>query len=268
STPSPKGQILRQQIAELGHPLPRLGSIHANLVLLHGRKGRKEDLLPIAERYTALGFRCLIPDLPAHGDSPLPHSQYGSGTFERDLPARLLAELATRHHFDPAPAYLWGLSMGGSFAIHAASQPASPFEKIIVLSSFDQLDGVLTDNAARYLGPFLARHFIAALRQICRARSDFDPAEVRPADRADRLTQPTLVLHGTADQFVATSRGEALHRALASPQKRFLPITDATHDNPLTTPQAVHAAIMEFLLSSTQSKNSHRNSPAHAPSSL
>jgi hypothetical protein len=58
---------LRSQLRARGLALPVYGNVHGILVLLHGRKGRKEDLLPVAERFAAAGFRSVIPDLPAHG---------------------------------------------------------------------------------------------------------------------------------------------------------------------------------------------------------
>jgi|GEM_PF-3411362 len=42
-------------------------SLLRRMLILHGRSGMKEDYLAVAERYRAIGFRCLIPDLPGHG---------------------------------------------------------------------------------------------------------------------------------------------------------------------------------------------------------
>ena len=67
--PTPRQRQLRAQLRTRGLALPVYGNVHGTLILLHARKGRKEDLLPVAERFAAAGFRCLIPDLPAHGES-------------------------------------------------------------------------------------------------------------------------------------------------------------------------------------------------------
>ena len=87
-----RGNKIRQQLSARGVTLKPAGQIIGTLVLLHGRTGRKEDYLPIAERLCASGFRCVIPDLPAHGDHPATIATYG--VREADLPVRVLHESA------------------------------------------------------------------------------------------------------------------------------------------------------------------------------
>lgn len=42
-----RGTLIRAQLAAGGHELPPAGRIVGTLVLVHGRKGRKEDYIPI-----------------------------------------------------------------------------------------------------------------------------------------------------------------------------------------------------------------------------
>ncbi|NQW99491.1 hypothetical protein HQ447_02445 [bacterium] len=71
--PDPSGNLgdrgikIRQQLSARGLALKPAGESIGTRVLVHGRKGRKEDYLPIAERLCASGFRCVIPTLIAHG---------------------------------------------------------------------------------------------------------------------------------------------------------------------------------------------------------
>lgn len=65
-----RGELIREQLAARGVTLHPYGEMIGTLVLVHGRRGRKEDYLLIAERFCAAGFRCVLPDLPAHGDHP------------------------------------------------------------------------------------------------------------------------------------------------------------------------------------------------------
>jgi hypothetical protein len=80
--PAERGRRLRDQLGELGHKLAPYGAVKGTLVLLHGRKGRKEDLLPVAERFCAAGFRCIMPDLPAHGENPIATVRFGTAEDE------------------------------------------------------------------------------------------------------------------------------------------------------------------------------------------
>ena len=101
------------------------------MVLVHGRTGRKEDYLLIAERLSAVGFRCLLPDMPAHGEHPGIHATFG--IREADIPARALKESAELLKFNPVPAGLMGMSMGGAVSMHAAAEPDQPWKALVIL---------------------------------------------------------------------------------------------------------------------------------------
>jgi pimeloyl-ACP methyl ester carboxylesterase len=116
-----RGAIIRQQLREENPDMPSFGTVTGNLVFLHGRKGRKEDYLPVAERLCAAGFRCIIPDLPAHGDHPGKVTTYG--VREAFLSSRVLREAAAHFGFRKQPCGLVGMSMGVSVAVHAAALP-------------------------------------------------------------------------------------------------------------------------------------------------
>ena len=46
-----------------------------------------------------------------------------------------------------------------------------------------------------------------------------------------RVSVPLLVVHGTADELVPLAMGEALFRAAASADKRFLAVRGGTHND-------------------------------------
>ncbi|MEM9238116.1 MAG: hypothetical protein AAGB14_15195, partial [Verrucomicrobiota bacterium] len=80
--PAHKSRQLRQSLRTRGIEPPRWGEIRGTVVLLHGHTGRKEDHLPICERFVAAGFRCLLPDLPSHGDHPSNVATFGKNEAE------------------------------------------------------------------------------------------------------------------------------------------------------------------------------------------
>jgi len=140
--PGERGAKIRKQLAERGVTLPPFGKITGTLVLAHGRKGRKEDYLSIAERLCASGFRCVIPDLPAHGDHPATIATYG--VREAGLPARVLDEASRKFAFDKQPAGLMGMSMGGSVAVHAAALTDAPWK---ALAEFSRKHSLVSEAA-------------------------------------------------------------------------------------------------------------------------
>ena len=165
--PAARGTKLRDQLAAGGSVVPAYGFVRGNLVLLHGRKGRKEDLLPVAERFCAAGFRCLLPDLPAHGENMAPNCGYGTFVQEAEIPAAVLDDAARRFSFSAdQPAGLWGISMGGSYALSAAKVDAKRWDRVIVVCSFARLYDVVQGQARHLAGPLGPRPTIDPRRTL------------------------------------------------------------------------------------------------------
>lgn len=252
-TPDPSGNLgdrgnkIRQQLTARGLKLTPSGGIVGTLVLVHGRKGRKEDYLPIAERLCAVGFRCVIPDLPAHGDHPATIANYG--VREASLPARVLGEAARRFAFDPQPAGLLGMSMGGSVSVHAADLSDSPWKALAVICSFDSFPKVIEGQASHYIGSTLGPWWAAGTDIVYQRKSGIHLADIQPAKHAASIRIPTLVAHGTVDFVSPISRGRSLYDSLpATTPKRWIEIPGAGHENVLITAYPIYADIAEWML--------------------
>jgi alpha-beta hydrolase superfamily lysophospholipase len=244
--PGRRGTIIRTQLGERDVPLPAFGGIQGTLVLVHGRKGRKEDYLPIAERLCAAGFRCIIPDLPAHGDHPHDIATYG--VREAALPARVLDEASMLFKFDPEPAGLIGMSMGGSVAMHAMSEPEAPWKALVIISSFDSFPTVIKNQATRYsgvLGPLCGN----AIGGLYRWKTDVDLTEIQPHRHAADVKVPTLVAHGSDDRVIEMATGCRLFRSLPEDTvKSWIEVPGADHDNVLITDFPIYAEIAHWMI--------------------
>ncbi|PWQ97951.1 alpha/beta hydrolase [Leucothrix arctica] len=245
--PNYRGKLLREQLAERGVKLPAYGRVQGTIVLLHGRNGRKESLLAVAERFVAAGFRSIIVDLPGHGSSPLRAMSFGQSDFEKQLPKRVLQEVRSHFGLPDEPAVLWGMSMGGAYAVNAASDAAEDWDALVVVSSFAQLDEVLEAQLPMrwkpvfdYLLPLLD------VEQWLRRRPV--PSAIRPAENAIKVTTPSLVVHGGRDYYVAQEQGERLYSALGSAQKKWLIVPNGGHRSVLATSMPVYAEMTEWLL--------------------
>lgn len=252
-TPDPLGSLgergvkLRKQLTERGLTVPPAGHINGTLVLTHGRKGRKEDYLPIAERLCAAGFRCVIPDLPAHGDHPVNITTYG--VREATLPALVLNEAAQEFAFDPHPAGLIGMSMGGSVAVHAADLPDAPWMALVVISSFDSFPAVIRGQATVHAGVTLGPLWAQATDAIYQWKTGIPLETIQPRRHAAAIRIPTLIAHGTADPVVSMAAGRRLYDSLPETTvKKWLEVPDAGHDNVLITDFPIYAAIAEWML--------------------
>ena len=144
-----------------------------------------------------------------------------------------------------APQLLWGMSMGGSFAIHAAHHEPKRWKSLVIVSSFDSLEGVVRDSTFEPVSSLVA--------PLISFRGGFDLSEVRPVDLAKTLTLPALIIHGVADELIDDSRGRALFEAFAG-RKSLILVPGGTHQNVLVTEAPVYAAMAEWLRTPEKSR--------------
>lgn len=245
--PSEKGALLRAQMTEAGITPPLLTEIHqptATVILLHGRHGRKEDLLPVAERFCAVGFRCLIPDLPAHGDSPFEICHFSGGESEKSLLANLYQEIATKHQFTNDPVALWGMSMGGAYLTRAAHSDPALWSALCIICSFPSLEAVMEEKA----GAFFARQVSKKIVTL----GGTHPEKINSAQLAKTITTPLLMLHGEEDTLIPQRQGQRFFDSFASTEKEFITVKGAGHNNILTTPEPLYLKMSLFLLKQTK----------------
>ncbi len=248
--PNERGRLIRQQLSKDFHR--QLTPYQHNLkqpkgivMLLHGRHGSKEDLLPVAIRLVASGFVCVLPDLPAHGDSPLIYSKFGTelSTQNPNLINQSLSDarqwLATEHGINTAdtlPAFLWGISMGGSYANYTlqqdankqANQHSNNWQGMIIVSSFARLNPVVEARIQQFieplpnfthqtLQPVLSKTFATFVEW----QGGVAPNQINPVDIAKKVTIPVLQFHGNRDQVINIAQGQVLHQSYPLPNAQI-----------------------------------------------
>jgi uncharacterized protein len=242
-----RGAKVREQLTAQNLTLRPEGEIIGTLVLVHGRHGRKEDYLLIGERLCAVGFRCLLPDMPAHGDHP--KSLITFGIREAGLPALVLKEAGSKFFFDPQPAGLLGMSMGGAVAIHSAAQPSAPWETLIVVSSFDRLDTTIQSNVSRRVGAWIGHLWSFGAAWVYQQKTGVSVSEIRSDLPAAKLNLPVMMAHGTADRVIPLSSGQRLYSALPKNlTQQWVDVPGADHHNVLITDFPIYATIAHWML--------------------
>lgn len=238
---SSKGRLLRKQLAARG--LTDLAPKPTALLLLHGHGGRKEDHLPIAERFCAIGYPCILPDLPAHGDSPLAEATFGKS----ELPLLLeLLDGLPRDLAIPHQTALFGISQGGAIALQLAGQERDRFQAVASLSSFANLGDVMAHSAQRRSA--LHAGLLPAVTLNLNLQHQLRPAEISPERASRAITAPTLVIHGAQDRLVPASHAQRLYRQLGTTHKKLRMIPDAGHSDVLIKGTEVYADLAEFFL--------------------
>ena len=242
-----RGLKLRDQFKTETIALPTAGQVIGTLVLVHGRKGRKEDYLLIAERLCAVGFRCILPDMPAHGEHPGAYATFG--IREADIPARALQETAEKFMFTPVPAGLIGMSMGGAVSMQAAARPDQPWQALIILSSFDRLESVIQKNVSDRIGSFLGNVWADMAGWVYQWKTGIAISDIRSDLAAAKIMIPTLVAHGTSDRVIPHESGKRLYAALPETiKKQWIDVPEADHDNVLITDFPIYANVAKWML--------------------
>lgn len=245
-----KSRIVREELSRRGVTPPDWGALEGTVILLHGHGGRKEDHLPICERFCAAGFRCLVLDLPGQGEHP---ALYGTfGLREAPLVEKVLDDAASRFVFPPSPAFLFGVSQGGAVALQTAALNPAKWRGVASIATFSSLDRPVLRSAREMTPPWL--HFCcpaAAASVSCgaRIRAGFWPADIRPAGAAGKLTMPVMIAHGNLDPYIGIDQAREIFAAIPSSMKRFRVVEGADHNHVLYLgSHALYADVCQFFL--------------------
>ena len=202
-----------------------------------------------AERIAKDGFRVIMPDLRAHGESGKPHdaAHYPKGILARDL--RELVGRLELAEFD-----LGGFSLGARTTVEAVGEGLRPRRAILggagleglrnwerrkqfFLDAIDQFD-----TAARGNPHWLSIQFMKTMKVDLLASghllNSFADAFM---DWLTAFTMPTLVVCGSEDD----DNGSALELAEALPDAMFVEVP-GTHMSSVTKPE-LGDAIARFL---------------------
>lgn len=97
------------------------------IILLHGAIGASDQLLPLANALTALGYHIEMMDFAGHGQKELP-DQLSITLFAEELKQFIIDQKLEQPH-------VFGYSMGGYVALFLASTEWNGLGKIITLGS-------------------------------------------------------------------------------------------------------------------------------------
>jgi pimeloyl-ACP methyl ester carboxylesterase len=253
-----KSRIVRDELARRGIGLAPWGSQLGTVVMLYGHGGRKEDHLPICERFCAAGFRCLLLDIPGQGDHP---AQVGSfGLREAALIESVLADTTARFAFPAEPACLFGVSQGGAIALQTAARNPSKWRAVASIATFSSLDRPVRRSAEELLpDPLDFASPLAAFGVGCgtRLRAGFWPDDIRPVDAAGHLHMPVFIGHGDLDPYIGIDQARDLFAAIPASRKQFRVVAGADHNRVLSVgSHALYSDLCQFFLAAIQAPSS------------
>jgi uncharacterized protein len=249
-----KAEKSRRMASLLGVPFDGPAKTPRGTVfLLHGRSGKKEDMLAIAERFVAADYRCLVYDARCHGESDGENCTFGHAEKDdfRAVLDQTLALLEDRGE-NPGQLCAVGISLGASVLLQ--SLPDEPrLSAVVAVAPFATLPDVVNHSARRNIYRHIPLWLIAGTMRTGGFRAGFDPFQVSPLRGVEQTTRPIFFVHGELDEVIPVEHTRRLHAAAKGPKQLRL-IPDGTHGNVLAKGgDALYREMIEFCLGALQS---------------
>jgi alpha-beta hydrolase superfamily lysophospholipase len=194
------------------------------VVLLHGVRASRRDMLPRAEFLNQAGYSVLLFDFQAHGESAGKHITFGY--LESQNVDAAFTYLQKR--FPEKPIALLGVSMGGAAALMSEATKGGA-KALIIEAVYPSLTNAIADRlvielgqAGRYLTPLL-------LWQV-KPLLGFDAERLAPIRVIAKIKVPLLMLAGTADRHTTFAESQQMYNQAAAP-KQFWAVEGAKHQD-------------------------------------
>jgi fermentation-respiration switch protein FrsA (DUF1100 family) len=231
------------------------------IVILHGVKQNRTDVLRAALVLRRECFNVLMFDGRAHGDSGGRYVTYGF--FERRDVESALQWLIAEKGVRMDAVGLAGESMGAAIALQVAA--ANPWIRAIwVDSPFASLKRIAAEFASRttHLPPSVLSPLLWTTIRVANYRGKFDVEMVDPLGLAAQIKSPVFVVHGTADQLIETSHSIAIYKSLGGKKELWL-VEGARHARAVRHVKNEYSdRIIHFFRENLSAKNSLTSDPA------
>jgi len=191
------------------------------IILLHGVRGDRRDMLSRAEFLRAKGYSLLLPDFQAHGESKGRRVTFGN-LESNDV----TAAIQYLHHKLPDEKIgVVAGSLGAAAFVLASDRPS--VSAVVLEQMYPTVEQAIAGRARLHLGPVGV--MLAPLLMI-QAQSKLQiPADrLRPIDRMSKIGAPVLIINGTSDQYTTPDDAQAL-LAVAPGPKELWAVAGAGH---------------------------------------
>jgi alpha-beta hydrolase superfamily lysophospholipase len=209
------------------------------VLLLHGVRGDRRQMLGRARFLAGQGYATLMIDLPAHGESPGERITFGA----REAAGVRAAVGFLRHELPGQPLAIIGVSLGG-----AATVLAGPLgvDAVVLESVYGRFEDAVQNRLTMRLGPAGA-WLVPPLLWPLPWRTGLRPEALRPLAHIGQVGAPVLVAAGTLDRHTRWRETLGLYEA-ARPPKALWRVEGAAHvDLHSHAPAAYEATVGAFL---------------------
>lgn len=217
------------------------GSVGSGAVLLlHGVRADRTQMLARARSLSRLGYSVLLIDLPAHGESTGERITFGA----REAAGAAKALDFLRSQTPGERLAVIGVSLGAASTVLA--QFSTPPEAVVLESMYPTIEEAIADRLRMTLGPLGASLTPLLLWQLP-LRTGVSPNDLEPIQHIQNLRAPVLIASGTKDRHTTWAETERLFEAASEP-KELWRVEGAEHvDLYQYNPEEYERRVFHFL---------------------
>lgn len=212
----------------------------AGVLLLHGVRADRRQMLGRARFLNQAGYSVLLIDLQAHGETPGDFISFGV-LESRDARAALDF---LRSRLRVRQAGVIGVSLGGAAALLGESPLRA--DAIVLEAVFSTIGEAVRNRMAQRFGAL--RHYVSNLLlwQI-EPRLGVSVTDLSPLSAIARARAPVLIMSGSADRRTRIDETEALFDAAPGPKSLWI-VDGAMHENlHAFTPDEYERRVLAFF---------------------
>ena len=210
------------------------------VLLLHGIRADRTQMVDRARFLLAEGYSVLLIDLPSHGESSGKRITFGAHEAAGVSAAlRYLANELPEERMG-----VIGVSLGAASLV--LSRPSPPLNAVVLESMFPSIADAVANRLVLRFGP-MGSVFAPLLLWQLPLRADVSADDLRPVLAVSSLGAPLLVASGTKDRHTPWAETERIFAAARQP-KELWAVQGAAHvDLYAYDPAAYKARVLTFL---------------------
>ena len=213
---------------------------HGGVLLMHGIRANRLEMLGRARMLHAKGFSVLLFDFQAHGESPGRYLTFG---YLESRDARAAFDFM-RRKLPGERIGIVGMSLGGAAAI--LSEKPLEANAMVLEAVFGSFSEALDNRMAMRLG-FLGPWLSPLLKCQVEPRLGFNPDFLKPAERVSKLHAPLLLIAGAEDRHASLGEMKRIFAAANDPKELWV-VPNAPHaDFHRFAPEEYERRVLGFL---------------------
>ncbi len=210
------------------------------VLLLHGVRSNRMQMVGRARFLHRLGYSVLMIDLPGHGESEAKHITFGAN----EATGVNAALEYVKREFPSDPIAVIGVSLGAASFVLARS-PIVP-QAAVLESMYPTIEEAVADRIRLHAGSW-AEPLAPLLARQLQWRTGVSPSELRPIDALATLHAPVMIASGSVDQHTTVAEARRIFDAAGRPKELWI-VEGAAHvDLHAFAPGAYEARIGDFL---------------------